>query len=136
MTTTYTDSNGLVVDTSYTYSVVARNEATGTSDPSDEVALATGPPMPDSVSAVGQADCLTVDVTWSAPTGTSTNVVGYDIHRDGLQIATNVGTLSFSDTVEPRYTVTTATVNYRVIAVNSNGGRGAPIATMAAGGSM
>lgn len=97
-TTSYNDT-GRTPGTSYSYTVRARNgvtDAAGTQsvNSNSDSAVAPGAPnAPTGLTATASTSVTgRVDLSWTAPSVPNTAITGYNIFRDGVQIATTTGT--------------------------------------------
>jgi cellulose 1,4-beta-cellobiosidase len=122
--TSYADS-GLSAATTYTYSVRAYDAAGNVSAGSNTASVTTPVPpdttAPSAPAALsGRASGGTVSLSWSAATD-DVGVVGYQLFRNGVQLATTTGT-SFVDAA----VVESATYTYTVRAYDVAGNVGPP----------
>ncbi len=99
--TSYSDT-GLTANTSYSYTVAARDAAGNVSSESGAVMTSTlatpdteAPTTPTGLSGAG-VTTTRIDLSWNASTD-NVGVTGYEIRRDGALIATIAGT-TYSDT--------------------------------------
>lgn len=97
-TTTYTDT-GLTPGTSYSYTVRSRNavtDAVGTQSVGSSAIAVVAPGAPTAPQTLTGSESTTVvgaiDLSWAAPATPGTGgITGYNIFRDGTQIATLTG---------------------------------------------
>jgi len=116
-TTTAFSDQGLIPNTTYTYTVAAVN-GQGLLGPSSPPATATTFPDQTPPTAPGglTANAVTssrINLTWSAATDPESGVPGYNVYRDGVLVASPT-TTSFSDlglTPNTSYSYTVAAVN-------------------------
>jgi fibronectin type 3 domain-containing protein len=117
-TTNYEDSN-LAPETTYEYRVSAVDGEGDESDLSDPASATTlsveeGPPPPEQVTAT-EAGSTQIFVTWTPPSGSESEVVGYNVYREGNFVGLVVAT-AFTDTglsPETTYRYTVSSVDDR-----------------------
>jgi len=130
--TSYSDT-GLTANTSYSYTVAARDAAGNVSAESAAAAVSTlaapdteAPTTPTGLSGTG-VTTTRIDLSWNASTD-NVGVTGYEIRRDGGLIATVTGT-TYSDTGLTANTSYSYTVAARDAAGNVSAESGAAVAS-------
>ncbi|HSP79197.1 MAG TPA: carbohydrate binding domain-containing protein, partial [Myxococcaceae bacterium] len=99
-TTSYTDT-GLTANTTYSYTVKARDAAGNTSVASGALSVTTQPPdttapsIPTGLVSTGKTSS-SVSLSWTAATD-NYGVAGYNVYRNGVQVGSPAGT-TFTDT--------------------------------------
>jgi len=133
--TGYSDT-GLGANTSYSYTVTARDAAGNTSAESGAVSVTTlivpdtAPPSVPGGLQGSAASTTQIDLAWTASTD-NVGVTGYEVRRDGMLVDTVVQT-SYSDTGLSANTSYSYTVSARDAAGNSSAESGAvPVSTLA-----
>ena len=121
------NADGLTPGTSYTFTVRAKNSlttavgTTGVASSASSAAVAPGPPTaPQSLTATASTSVTgRINLSWSAPATPGTGgITGYNIFRNGTQIATTSGTgTTYASTGLTPYT----TYTYEVRARNAFG---------------
>lgn len=123
-TTSYTDT-GLAADTSYSYTVKAKDAAGNLSNASNALTVKTKPnsETPDQVAPSAPSNLTSpaqtstsITLTWTASTD-NVGVVGYDIYRGGSKVGSST-TTSYSDMGLTANTSYTYTVKARDLAGN------------------
>jgi chitodextrinase len=127
-TTSYID-NGVVANTSYTYTVQAVDGAGNVSANSNAVTVktptvpdTTAPSIPTGLKAVA-ADVDQINLTWTASTDSGgSGLAGYNVYRGGTKLNSNpVTTTSFGDST----VIASTTYSYKVEAVDGAGNKSA-----------
>jgi chitodextrinase len=129
--TSYSDM-GLTQNTTYTYTVAARDDAGNVSAQSAPVSVTTqistdtqAPSVPGGLQG-NVASSSRIDLSWNAASD-NVGVTGYEIQRDGAAVGTTAGT-SYADTglsANTRYV-------YAVVALDAAGNRSTPSAAVGA----
>lgn len=117
-TTTYTNTNGVVAGTNYTYSVKAKNaSATQTTNSNGTVAVtALNCAVPGAFTITVTPECSTTatprnKLTWTA----SANATAYNVYRNGVLYASNLTNTIYTNTAVTSGT----TYSYYVVAKNT-----------------
>lgn len=136
--TTYTDT-GLAANTTYSYTVKAKDAAGNVSAASASASATTGQPdttapsAPQNVTATAQSSS-SIQVAWSASTD-NVGVTGYEVYRGGALVGTATGT-TYTDTGLAAATAYTYTVKAKDAAGNLSAFSAAASATTSAGNNV
>lgn len=124
----YNVITGNTPGTSYNFTVRARNwvtDAAGTESVNSNTATATAPGVPTAPRTLAATASTVVpgqiNLTWTAPATTAGTITGYNIFRDGVQVASTSGTgLSYAVTGNTKFTSYAFTVKARNAFADTN----------------